>query len=94
MVALTQRSLVAPLLEWSKLINSALISVFFRDLGLGVYLETCRQFLLLGSPAFAARVKEALFESDEDEEESRSHPEWGIGLSKYLNRYAYSAKMR
>ena len=49
------------LLQWSKLINAALISVFFRDLGFPAYLDTCRQFLLLGSASFSDSMQELLF---------------------------------
>ncbi|PWN48777.1 hypothetical protein IE53DRAFT_370316 [Violaceomyces palustris] len=63
---ISKRSLVDPLLHWSRLINSALISVFFRDLGLGTYLDTCRQFLLLGSDFFSTRIIASLFEDGRD----------------------------
>ena len=54
-------TLSAPLHAWSSLINEALINVFFRDLGVVTYLETCKRFLLLGSDNFERRVTAALF---------------------------------
>lgn len=89
---LTKRVFVSPLLQWSSLVNSALISVFFRDLGLGIYLETCRQFLLLGSHNFYETVRETLFDGDgadkeKDEEENvETGRRNGIGLSRKLNK--------
>ena len=55
------QKLLEPLLQWSKLVNAALISVFFRDLGFPAYLRTCRQFLLLGSHHFSEAIQELLF---------------------------------
>ncbi len=52
------------LLQWAKLINAALISVFFRDLAFPTYLDTCRQFLLLGNPTFSDSLRELLFEDN------------------------------
>ncbi len=43
----------------------SLISVFFQDLGLGTYLETCKQFLLLGSVHFERQVVSSLFDVDQ-----------------------------
>ncbi len=42
----------------------SLISVFFQDLGLGTYLETCKRFLLLGSVHFERQVVSSLFDVD------------------------------
>ena len=42
----------------------SLISVFFQDLGLGTYLETCKRFLLLGSIHFERQVVSSLFDVD------------------------------
>ncbi|SJX65030.1 uncharacterized protein SRS1_15856 [Sporisorium reilianum f. sp. reilianum] len=61
----TQASLVAPFESWARLINMSLISVFFRDLGLGTYLETCKRFLLLGSIHFERQVVSSLFDVDQ-----------------------------
>ncbi|TKY88536.1 hypothetical protein EX895_002524 [Sporisorium graminicola] len=61
----TQNSLVAPFESWARLINMSLISVFFRDLGLGTYLETCKRFLLLGSIHFERQVVSSLFDVDQ-----------------------------
>ncbi|CDR99418.1 uncharacterized protein SPSC_04935 [Sporisorium scitamineum] len=61
----TQSSLVAPFESWARLINMSLISVFFRDLGLGTYLETCKRFLLLGSVHFERQVVSSLFDVDQ-----------------------------
>ncbi|KAN0062182.1 hypothetical protein ACQY0O_005361 [Thecaphora frezii] len=63
---LTRASLIAPLQTWSRLINSALIRVFFQDLGLATYLETCKRFLLLGSDHFESRISAALFGAEDD----------------------------
>lgn len=88
---LTKRVFMSPLLQWSSLVNSALISVFFRDLGLGVYLETCRQFLLLGSYSFSERVRETLFDGEGFDQERdqigvvETGRNRGIGLSRKLN---------
>ncbi|GAC95903.1 hypothetical protein PHSY_003481 [Pseudozyma hubeiensis SY62] len=60
----TQASLVAPFESWARLINMSLISVFFQDLGLGTYLETCKRFLLLGSIHFERQVVSSLFDVD------------------------------
>lgn len=60
----TQLSLVAPFESWARLINMSLISVFFQDLGLGTYLETCKRFLLLGSIHFERQVVSSLFDVD------------------------------
>lgn len=60
----TQSSLVAPFESWARLINMSLISVFFQDLGLGTYLETCKRFLLLGSIHFERQVVSSLFDVD------------------------------
>uniref|UniRef100_V5GTF4 Spindle pole body component n=2 Tax=Kalmanozyma brasiliensis (strain GHG001) TaxID=1365824 RepID=V5GTF4_KALBG len=43
----------------------SLISVFFQDLGLGTYLETCKQFLLLGGIHFERQVVSSLFDVDQ-----------------------------
>ncbi|KDN45097.1 hypothetical protein K437DRAFT_256756 [Tilletiaria anomala UBC 951] len=80
------------LLQWSKLINAALISVFFRDLGFPAYLETCRQFLLLGSQSFSHSMQELLFSdgiSDEGQQRLLRSGEAPLrapaeGLSKLL----------
>ncbi|EST09197.2 Gamma-tubulin complex component protein [Kalmanozyma brasiliensis GHG001] len=61
----TQASLVAPFESWARLINMSLISVFFQDLGLGTYLETCKQFLLLGGIHFERQVVSSLFDVDQ-----------------------------
>ena len=61
----TQASLVAPFESWARLINMSLISVFFQDLGLGTYLETCKRFLLLGSLHFERQVVSSLFDVDQ-----------------------------
>ncbi|SPO24002.1 uncharacterized protein UTRI_03457_B [Ustilago trichophora] len=61
----TQSSLVAPFESWARLINMSLISVFFQDLGLGTYLETCKRFLLLGSIHFERQVVSSLFDVDQ-----------------------------
>ncbi|SNX86450.1 uncharacterized protein MEPE_05159 [Melanopsichium pennsylvanicum] len=60
----TQSSLVAPFESWARLINMSLISVFFQDLGLGTYLETCKRFLLLGSVHFERQMVSSLFDVD------------------------------
>ncbi|PWY98927.1 hypothetical protein BCV70DRAFT_201143 [Testicularia cyperi] len=62
--AVTQRSLITPFQTWARLINASLISVFFQDLGLGTYLQTCKQFLLLGSEYFERQVVSSLFDVD------------------------------
>lgn len=85
---LAQRLLELPLL-WSSLISRALISVFFRDLGLPAYLSTCRDFLLLGSAQFAEQLHNLLFSDGMDEDlpplwnSSGTQPP-GEGLSLYL----------
>lgn len=61
----TQACLVAPFESWARLINMSLISVFFQDLGLGTYLETCKQFLLLGNALFERQVISSLFDVDQ-----------------------------
>lgn len=61
-----QRLLELPLM-WSNLISRALISVFFRDLGLPAYLSTCRDFLLLGSAQFAEQLHNLLFSDGLDD---------------------------
>lgn len=60
---ITSVTLIRPFEQWARLTNTSLISVFFTDLGLGTYLETCKQFLLLGSPQFERQVVAALFDS-------------------------------
>lgn len=88
LASLTEASIIAPLLQWSRLINSSLISVFFRDLGLATYLETCRRFLLLGNRRFADRIAEVLFDVDwlDQDEEERGQEGEGVGLSKMLRK--------
>jgi hypothetical protein len=81
--ALTQATLISPMLEWAQLLNSSLISSFYRDLGLATYLETCRRFLLLGSTQFRERVAETLFEGPEGAD--ADSPTWAAGLSTRLN---------
>lgn len=62
---ITRNSLVAPFESWARLINMSLISVFFHDLGLATYLETCKLFLLLGSIHFERQVVSSLFDVDQ-----------------------------
>ncbi|KAL9936169.1 hypothetical protein V8E36_005011 [Tilletia maclaganii] len=94
----TRQTLLQPLLAWSRTVNAALVSVFFRDLAVDLYLATCQRFLLLGSEAFRARVVGVLFEdgsegrgtgSDEDRLRARGkagmvRQSGGVGLSVKL----------
>lgn len=77
-----QRLCELPLL-WSHLISNALISVFFRDLGLPTYLATCRNFLLLGDAQFAEHMYELLF-SDGLELDDLASVAPGEGLNSHL----------
>ncbi|CEH14127.1 hypothetical protein CBOM_02003 [Ceraceosorus bombacis] len=76
-------SYISPMLEWSRLLNSALLSCYFRDFGLTTYLETCRQFLLLGDASFLSRVSMVLFE--QGDESGRLEEGWAPGLGRILN---------
>jgi hypothetical protein len=79
-------SALTPLLRWSRLVNASLISVFFRDLYLGEYLDVCHNFMLLGAPRFLQQVSEVLF--DDASTLSSSHDTVsctkGVGLSQML----------
>ncbi|PWN43737.1 hypothetical protein IE81DRAFT_365576 [Ceraceosorus guamensis] len=76
-------SYISPMLEWSRLLNSALLSCYFRDFGLTTYLETCRQFLLLGDASFLSRVSMVLFE--QGDESGTLEEGWSPGLGRILN---------
>lgn len=60
---LTQKTLITPLIQWSQLVNSSLISVYFQDLHLEKYLDVYMQFFLLGDSSFSQRLNEVLFAS-------------------------------
>lgn len=76
-------SYISPMLEWSRLLNSALLSCYFRDFGLTTYLETCRHFLLLGDANFLSRVANVLFEHGDEPDRRREG--WAAGLGGILN---------
>ncbi|KAE8270607.1 hypothetical protein A4X09_0g1716 [Tilletia walkeri] len=95
--AATRQTLLQPLLAWSRTINASLVSVFFRDLAVDLYLATCQRFLLLGSEAFRTRLVGVLFDDasegrggvDEDRfrargKSGRVRQAGGIGLSVRL----------
>lgn len=82
----TMESLIAPMLQWSRLINASLISVFFRDLHLGEYLDVCCHYLLLGNQSFAASVAEVLFDDgiNSDQTGAPSDMSKGTGVGQLL----------
>ncbi|MCO5590192.1 hypothetical protein L7F22_044161 [Adiantum nelumboides] len=82
----TNLMLLSPMLQWSRLINASLVSVFFRDLYLGEYLDVCKQFLLLGDQAFASRIVEVIFDDGSSRQKSDSTLDLidGVGLSTLL----------
>ncbi|CAD7060887.1 unnamed protein product [Tilletia caries] len=95
--AATRQTLLQPLLAWSRSINTALVSVFFRDLAVDLYLATCQRFLLLGSGSFRTRLVGVLFDDgaegrggvDEDRARARGkggevRQGGGVGLSVRL----------
>ncbi|KAK0523766.1 hypothetical protein OC835_006159 [Tilletia horrida] len=95
--AATRQTLLQPWLAWSRTVNAALVSVFFRDLAVDLYLATCQRFLLLGSEAFRTRLVGVLFDDsvegrggvDEDRFRAKSKggkvkQAGGVGLSVRL----------
>lgn len=82
----TTSMLLSPMLQWSRLVNASLVSVFFRDLHLGEYLDVCKQFLLLGDQAFASRIVEVIFDDGSSRQKSDAAFELidGVGLSPLL----------
>ncbi|PWN36881.1 uncharacterized protein FA14DRAFT_159187 [Meira miltonrushii] len=82
----TTSMLLSPMLQWSRLVNASLVSVFFRDLHLGEYLDVCRQFLLLGDQAFASRIVEVIFDDGSSRQKSDTALDLldGVGLSPLL----------
>lgn len=82
----TSLMLLQPMLRWSQLVNASLVSVFFRDLHLGEYLDICRRFLLLSDQSFASLIVEVLFDDGSSRQKNHAGEELidGVGLSTLL----------
>ena len=74
-----QNSLHHALEKQSRLIQKALVTVFFTDLRLEHQLATLHRFLLFGDGIFVTRLREALFE-DFDAADRRGGGQPGLGL--------------